>query len=77
MIPHIETRTPKFSKWSPTWDGPFIIAQVVYGGAYKLSNLEEKELARSINRKYLKKYYPVMEDSINIQGRTECQPQAV
>ena len=75
VILPIRTRTPKFSKWSPTWESPFIITQVVYGGTYKLSTLEGEELA-SINGKYLKKYYPTMGDSINIQSRIECQPQA-
>ena len=56
----IGTRIPKFGKWSPTWEGPFIVTQVVYGGAYKLFTLEGEELAKSINRKYLKKYYPMI-----------------
>ena len=54
----IGTRTTKFDKWSPNWEGHFIIIQVIYGGGYKLSTLKREELARSINGKYLKKYYP-------------------
>ena len=66
VILPIKARTPKFDKWSPTWEGPFIVTQVIYGGAYKLSTLTKEELG-SINGKYLKKYYPMMGDSINIQ----------
>ena len=60
VILPIGTRTTKFNKWSPNSEGPFSITQVIYGGAYKLSTLEGEELARSINGKYLKKYYPMM-----------------
>ena len=57
----------KFGKWSPSWESPFIITQVICGGAYKISTLEGEELARSINWKYMKKNYPMMEDSIDIR----------
>ena len=67
VILPIRTRTINFSKWSPNWEGPFIITQVIYGSAYMLSTLEGEELAKSINGKYLKKYYPMMEESINIK----------
>ena len=63
----IGTRKIKFDKWSPNWEGPFIITQVIYSGAYKLSTFKEEELAKSINRKYLKKYYPMIGESINIK----------
>ena len=59
-------RTIKLGKWSLNWEGPFIVTQDVYAGAYKLSTLKVEELRRSINGKYLKKYYPMMRDSINI-----------
>ena len=29
----IKARTTKFDKWSPNWEGPFIITQFIYGDA--------------------------------------------
>ena len=71
VILTIGTKTTKFSKWSPNWEGPFIISQVIYGGVYKLSTLEGEELARSVNKKYLKKYHPMMGEAINIKERQD------
>ncbi|XP_030439572.1 uncharacterized protein LOC115661436 [Syzygium oleosum] len=50
----------KFSKWSPTWEGPFVITEAFVGNAYRLMDIEGKEFLRDINGKYLKRYYPTM-----------------
>ncbi|CAL2270798.1 unnamed protein product [Prunus armeniaca] len=34
----VGSKDPKFGKWSPTWEGPFLIHQVLGKGAYKLSD---------------------------------------
>ncbi|CAL2229164.1 unnamed protein product [Prunus armeniaca] len=34
----IGSKDPKFGKWSPTWEGPFLIHQILRKGAYKLSD---------------------------------------
>ena len=47
-------------KWSPNWEGPFRIHQVLPGNAYWLSSLEGEPHKRYINGKYLKKYFPTM-----------------
>ena len=60
------TKTAKFSKWSSNWEGPFIVTKIIYGRTYKLATRERDELARSINDKYIKKYYPIMLEAINI-----------
>ena len=60
VILSIRNRTTKFDKWSSNWEEPFIITQIIYGGAYKLSTLEGEELARGVNGIYLKKYHPIM-----------------
>ena len=67
VILPIGTRTTKFGKWSPNWEGPFIITEVIYSGAYKLATLDEEELARSVNGKYLKKYHRIMKELVNIK----------
>ena len=57
----------KFDKWSSNWEGPFIITQVIYGGAYKLATLDGEELARHVNGTYLKKYHPIIGEVVNIK----------
>ncbi|CAN6726792.1 unnamed protein product [Malus baccata var. baccata] len=45
-----------FGKWSPTWEGPFIISRVLNRGGYYLADLEGNEQKHPINVKFLKKY---------------------
>ena len=58
LILPIGTKSSKFGKWSPTWEGPFKINRCILGNAYILETLEGEEYSRALNRKYLKKYYP-------------------
>ena len=58
LILPIGTKSLKFGKWSPTWEGPFRINRCVPGNAYILETLEGEEFSRALNGKYLKKYYP-------------------
>ncbi|XP_058216811.1 uncharacterized protein LOC131327683 [Rhododendron vialii] len=36
------TKTPKYGKWSPTWEGPYQIGQVFRGNVYLLMDLDGK-----------------------------------
>jgi hypothetical protein len=54
------TRDSKFSKWSPSWEGPYKVVGIVPGNAYFVESLEGKGLAKVINDKYLKKYHSSM-----------------
>jgi hypothetical protein len=54
----LETRSIKFGKWSPSWEGPYRIIGIALGNAYFVETLEGRGLAKAINGKYLKKYYP-------------------
>ena len=60
----IGVKDPKFGKWSPNWEGPFIVSQVFAGNAYRLVNMQGEELNRSVNGKYLKRYYPTVWEGI-------------
>ncbi|KAM1169290.1 hypothetical protein ACFX19_031631 [Malus domestica] len=51
-----------FGKWSPTWEGPFIISRVLNRGGYYLADLEGNEQKHPINVKFLKKYCPTLWD---------------
>jgi hypothetical protein len=54
------TRSGKFGKWSPSWDGQFRVIWVVSGNAYLMEDLEGHSLPKVLNGKYLKCYYPSM-----------------
>jgi hypothetical protein len=60
MILPLGTRSGKFGKWSPSWEGPFRVIQVVPSNAYFMEDLEGHSLPKALNRKYLKCYYPSM-----------------
>jgi hypothetical protein len=53
-------RSGKFGKWSPSWEGPFKVIQVVPSNANFIKDLEGHSLPKALNRKYLKCYYPSM-----------------
>jgi hypothetical protein len=60
MILPLGTRSGKFGKWSPSWEGPFRVIRVVLGNAYFMEDLEGHSLLKASNGKYLKHYYPSM-----------------
>ncbi|KAM0978133.1 hypothetical protein ACFX2C_014138 [Malus domestica] len=51
-----------FGKWSPTWEGSFIVSQVLDKGGYYLANIEGNWQKHPINVKFLKKYCPTLWD---------------
>jgi len=58
LILPIWTKSSKFGKWSPHWEGPYRISQSAPSNAYILETLEGVGFPRALNGKYLKKYYP-------------------
>lgn len=44
-------------KLDPNWEGPYVITEVLKGGAYELKDMEGKTLPRPWNISNLKKYY--------------------
>lgn len=60
LILPIGTRDNKFGKWSTNWEGPFSIHKCVPKGAYILEGLDGEVFGKSLNVKYLKKYYPTV-----------------
>ncbi|CAL2229872.1 unnamed protein product [Prunus armeniaca] len=57
------THIAGYRKWSPTWEGPFIVNQILGMGAYRLQDRDGEIHAAPINGKWLKKFYPTMWDS--------------
>ena len=54
------TKSNKFSKWSPSWEGPYKIVKVIFGNSYMVETMQGESLPRALNGRYLKKYYPSM-----------------
>jgi len=54
----IGSKSNKFGKWSPNWEGPYEVIKVVFGNSYVLETLQGERLTRAINGRYLKKYFP-------------------
>jgi hypothetical protein len=54
----IESRSNKFGKLSPNWEGPYRIEEVILGNSYMVQSIQGTSLPRALNGKYLKKYYP-------------------
>ncbi|KAM1223354.1 hypothetical protein ACFX2G_043340 [Malus domestica] len=52
-------KDPRFGKWSPNWEGPFIVHKVYGKWAYHLKDRTGVVHKLPINGKFLKKYYPV------------------
>jgi hypothetical protein len=57
----IGTKYSAFGKWSPNWEGPFLVVRCTPGNAYILETLLGEEFIAAINGRYLKKYYPSIE----------------
>ena len=52
------TKDSYLGKWSPNWEGPYLVSQLFDGNAYKLIHVNGEEHIRAINGKYLKPYKP-------------------
>ena len=52
------TKDNKFGKWSPSWEGPYKVVEIVPGNSYFVQSLQGERLPKALNGKYLKKYYP-------------------
>ncbi|XP_043717672.1 uncharacterized protein LOC122665583 [Telopea speciosissima] len=56
----VGAKDPRLGKWSPTWEGPFMVCQVLRGGAYRLRDLEGCIQIRPINGKFLTTFHPII-----------------
>ncbi|XP_050233257.1 uncharacterized protein LOC126681751 [Mercurialis annua] len=55
----------RLGKWSPNWEGLFIMTAKLTGGAYNLENIDGEEHDRAINAQFLKKYVPSCWENID------------
>jgi hypothetical protein len=54
MILPTGSRSNKFGKWSPNWEGPYRIEEVIPGNSYMVQSVQGTSLPRELNGKYLK-----------------------
>ena len=47
------TKSNKFGKWSPSWEGPYKIVKVVFGNSYMVEMMQGERLLRALNGRYL------------------------
>lgn len=51
----MDRKSRTLGKWSPKWEGPFQIIQILSKGAYEIEELNEDKRILKVNGKYLKK----------------------
>jgi hypothetical protein len=56
----LRNKDRKFGKWSPSWEGPYKVTQVMFGNAYLLQTLQGKDLPKALNGCFLKQFHPSM-----------------
>jgi hypothetical protein len=56
----LRSKDQKFGKWSPSWEGPYKVIQVMSDNAYLLQTLQGKDLPKALNGCFLKQYHPSM-----------------
>jgi hypothetical protein len=56
----LRNKDRKFGKWSPSWEGPYKVKQVISGNAYLLQTLQGKDLPKTLNGRFLNQYHPSM-----------------
>ena len=56
-IEHVRRNLPEPSKFSPKWEGPYIIREAHDSGYYYLTKEDGTVLTEPINGKWLKQYY--------------------
>jgi hypothetical protein len=55
MILPIRSKSNKFGKWSPNWEGPYRIEEVIPKNSYMVQSIQGTSLPRALNEKSLKK----------------------
>ena len=45
-------------KLSPPWEGPYVIAEILWLGAYKLKTIDDEVFTNTWNIEKLRRFYP-------------------
>jgi hypothetical protein len=65
----IGSRSNKFGKWSPNWEGPYRIKEVILRNSYMVQSVQGTSLLRALKGKYLKKYYSSVWQDTQVEER--------
>ena len=52
-----QNRQDPRGKWSPNWEGPYVVKKAFSGGALILTEMDGTEFSSPINADIVKKYY--------------------
>jgi dihydroneopterin aldolase len=64
----IGSKSNKFGKWLPNWEGPYKVVKVIFRNSYVLETLQGERLTRAFNGRYLKRYFP------SVWQKPKCSP---
>ncbi|XP_058216223.1 uncharacterized protein LOC131327197 [Rhododendron vialii] len=74
VVLHLGAQTPRYGKWSPTWEGPYQICKVFEGNVYLLMGLDGGMHKHTINGKFLKHHYPTMWEMRDFNEKLPSKP---
>jgi hypothetical protein len=57
MLP-IRSKSNKFGKWSPSWEGPYKVVKICSENSYMVETLQGQRLPKALNGRYMKKFHP-------------------
>jgi hypothetical protein len=69
MVLPIGSRSNKFGKWYPNWEGPYIIEEIILKNSYMVQNVQGTSLPRELNGKYLKMCYASIWQDARVRKR--------
>ena len=58
LVLHLVQSNKDHHKLSPPWEGPYIIAKVLWPGAYKLKTIDSEVFTDAWNIEQLRRFYP-------------------
>jgi hypothetical protein len=67
MILPIGSNSNKFRKWSPNWEGPYRIEEVIPKNSYMVQSVQGTSLPRVLNGKYLEIYYQLFGKTLELE----------
>jgi len=58
----MDRKNQVLGKWTPSWERPWQILRVFSNNSYEIEELNDDQRILCINRKYLKKYKPMLQE---------------
>ena len=58
LVLHVVQSNKNHHKLSPPWEGPYVIAEVLRLGTYKLKTIDGEVFINAWNIKHLRHFYP-------------------